>query len=95
MEKIDSDQKGFIEYSQYLRASIDSGIILSKNNLAMAFNMLDLEKKGCISAEQLMLALSHDQSNIEIWKNVVREASKNKDGMINLEEFVDMLVHKI
>ncbi|OMJ89974.1 hypothetical protein SteCoe_7762 [Stentor coeruleus] len=97
MEKLDSGRAGYIEYSQYLRASIDAGIVLSKNNLTMAFKMLDPEKKGYVSAEELMRALSEDQteSNIEIWKTIIRNASKSKEGMINLDQFIDMLAHKI
>ena len=37
MSKIDWQGNGFIEYSQYIKASIDSDIVLSNKNLTLAF----------------------------------------------------------
>ena len=95
IDNLDFDKKGYIEYSQYLKASLDTNLILSKNNVTMAFNMLDPNRTGFISAESLMQALSEDQTNINIWKKIIKEVSKNKDGMINLEEFISMIAQKM
>ena len=95
MENVDYEFKGYIEYSQYLKASIDSSVILSKNNVILAFNMLDPEKTGKISAADLMCAIQEDQTTLDVWKETINEFSNKRDGMINLEEFISTLVQKI
>ena len=91
MKQIDSEGKGWIEYSQYLRASLDISTILSRKNLITAFNMLDTQKEGYISAEKLMSALSTDESSIEVWKSVIIEAGKKGDGTIDMQQFIELL----
>ena len=94
MEQLDNDGKGYVEYSQYLRAGLDADLVLSRNNLVMAFNMLDSEKEGFITAEKLMNALSAEKNDIENWKAAIIEAGKRGEGTINLQQFIELFLYK-
>ena len=91
MKKLDTDNKGFIEYSQFLRATLDSELVFSEKNVIMAFDLLDTEKKSFITAEQLMNTLSDDE-NVEIWKKIIRDINKNIENSLTLEKFIKTLV---
>ena len=93
MSKIDREGKGFIEYSQYIKASIDSHVVMSRKNLALAFNMMDSEKKGFIRAEDLVDSLSESAGDEDVrnWKSVIKEASRKNDGLLNFDDFMKVL----
>jgi calcium-dependent protein kinase len=93
MSKIDREGKGFIEYSQYIKASIDSNVVLSRKNLGLAFNMMDSEKKGFIRAEDLVRALSDDagEDDVKSWKSAIQEVSKKNNGLLSFDDFVNIL----
>ncbi|OMJ68736.1 hypothetical protein SteCoe_33732 [Stentor coeruleus] len=91
---MDSETK-CLEYSEYLRLTLDSSMIMSRNNLVIAFNMLDVDKTGSVSAEKLMLAIGNSSQDINIWKAVIEEAVRRKDGSIELPQFIELLLHKI
>lgn len=91
--KIDVEQRGFIEYSQYLKASFDAGFILSQKNLSLAFSMLDVNKSGIISPDELIGALTEEANDEDVhsWRSIVKEVSKGKDGTISLKQFISIL----
>ena len=91
IKHIDFDKRGYIEYSQYLRAGLDSGLIFTRNNLIIAFKMLDNDKQGYINAEKLMHGLSSSFNNVETWKRILAEA-KISDGPIDLQKFLEVLL---
>ena len=63
MKEVDTNNNGFIDYTEFLRASIDSRKILSNENLKIAFKMFDKDSSGTISAAELKLVL---QGNMQI-----------------------------
>lgn len=91
--KIDIEKKGFIEYSQYLKASFDSEFILSQKNLSLAFKMLDTNKQGTISTDELIGAITEENNDddVEGWRSIVHEASKVRDGTLSLQQFITIL----
>ena len=53
MSKVDIDHSGFIDYTEFIAASIDEKKLLSKNNLKVVFEMFDTDGSGTISANEL------------------------------------------
>ena len=51
--KIDVDNSGTIDYSEFLAASICRKVMLSKQRLEKVFNMFDKDGSGSLSAEEL------------------------------------------
>lgn len=53
MAELDVDNSGFIDYSEFLIATLDSTSLLSKKTLRNTFRMLDREGSGFISVANL------------------------------------------
>ena len=49
MKIIDVDGNGFIEYEEFLRASLDKDKILTPENVKIVFQLFDINKTGSIS----------------------------------------------
>ena len=43
ISKLDQDNSGYIEYEEFLRATVDTESILTEKNLQFAFNFFDME----------------------------------------------------
>lgn len=97
MKTIDTDNNGYIEFEEFVRASIDKDKLLTEKNLKIAFDVFDKDKSGGISASELKLLLG--ESNVhtkeEVWKNMIKEIDLNGDGQISFEEFKKMMKNVI
>ena len=89
----DSDDSGFIEYSEFLKCSSDINNLVSRQNLEKAFQMMDCDNNGKLNRKEIQsildgTALSGDKK----WMKLLASADKNQDGEIDLKEFYDMLL---
>lgn len=93
METIDVDNNGFIEYEEFLRASLNKEKLLSKENIRMAFNLFDRDGSGFISKEEIKSVLGKGKAdNVEnVWEKIIEEIDLNQDGEISFEEFAEMM----
>ena len=88
MKEVDSDYNGFIDYSEFLKGSIDSNKILSVENLKLAFQMFDQDGNGKISAAELRKATSgNGLYDKQLWNEIISEVDLNGDGEIDMHEF--------
>lgn len=53
MENCDLDKNGFIEYSEFISASINKRNLMTKERLKAAFEMFDRDQDGFISQLEL------------------------------------------
>lgn len=53
MSKVDVDNSGFIDYTEFIAASIGEKKLMSKKNLQVVFAMFDKDGSGTISASEL------------------------------------------
>ena len=92
MELIDTDGNGFIEYEEFLRASMDKKKLLSKKNLKIVFDYLDKNKNGKISYDEIKAVLDGDNKmEDDIWKALVNQVDLDGDGEISFNEFEYMM----
>jgi calcium-dependent protein kinase len=93
MDMIDVDGNGYIEYEEFLRASLSKEKVLTQDNLLIAFNMFDKDRSGKITAQELKQVLGKEAQNIaeNVWSQIVNEIDLNGDGEISFVEFKQMM----
>ena len=87
MKEIDTDGNGYIDYIEFLKATMSKQKLYSKEHIKQAFDLFDLDKSGKISSEELQQVLSIGNIKNGIWQNILRQADTNSDGEIDFEEF--------
>ncbi len=88
---LDGANRGFIEYEEFLRATLDQKILLSDENLTYAFNFFDGDGCGKISVEKIKKFFINDKVSEDVFRSIFNEIDSNKDGEIDYEEFKDMM----
>ena len=96
-KNIDADNDGYIEFEEFVRASISKELIITETNLRIAFNVFDRDKSGGISPSELKYLLGeynlHAKDNL--WNKMIEQIDLNKDGQISYEEFKKMMMELI
>mmetsp|Transcript_24702 Transcript_24702/g.24391 ORF Transcript_24702/g.24391 Transcript_24702/m.24391 type:complete len:171 (-) Transcript_24702:13-525(-) len=94
IKNVDSDRDGYLEYTEFLRASAERRILLSKQNLETTFAMLDRDASGKISISELQEMLEDTiLTQNQAWQEIIKEADQNLDGEIDLKEFYTLLIN--
>ena len=52
-KRLDTDGSGSIEYNEFITVGMDKALLLSEENMRMAFDSLDKEGNGFITRENL------------------------------------------
>lgn len=96
MNEVDSDNSGFIDYTEFLKANLDVKTLFSEQNLKAAFAVFDCDGSGKISAEEIRkIFYGGKESDEKVWKEIVENIDANGDGEIDLEEFKDLVYTKV
>jgi len=92
-DSVDTDQSGYIEYSEFVLASINSKNLLKTERLEAAFKMFDKDNSGNITPAEIKTVLSAD-SNIpaNVMKAIMEQVDENGDGEISLKEFINLMI---
>ena len=84
MEMCDADQNGYLEFTEFLTATL-SWDHLETETLEAAFNAFDLDKDGNISAKELKFLLEDvdDEMDEQVWDELLREGDADRDGIVS------------
>ena len=91
---MDSDNNGYIQYEEFVRAAIDKKEFLNENVLKFAFNYFDIDKSGKITLDEIESIFKGNVVKGDIresLKTIIREVDANEDGKISFEEFVQVM----
>ena len=93
---IDTDDNGFIESEEFIRACIDPNIFMSNNYLQFAFNYFDYDKNGSISIHEIENKFyqnlkNKNETNRKLLQGMFNQIDVNKDGSISFQEFASMI----
>jgi calcium-dependent protein kinase len=90
----DGDGNGYIDYSEFLTATINWKKVLNKEKLEKVFKVFDKDSDGTISLMEIKEFFGDAGRHIEedVWKEMMNEADLNGDGQIDLDEFVKLLI---
>jgi calcium-dependent protein kinase len=93
IKKIDQDNNEYIEYEEFIRATVNLDTLLTEENLKLAFGAFDKDNSGVLDAEEIKIALGlMDSDENDIIKEIINEIDQNGDGSISFEEFKNMMV---
>ena len=89
---VDSDNSGFIDYSEFVVAAMNEKQLTTNDKLQAAFKMFDKDGSGVISASEIKEVLGFggnlDNNAIDA---IIKQVDENGDGEISFEEFVAMM----
>lgn len=89
---VDRDQNGFIEFHEFVAASVFPEDILQPEVLKQAFNDFDADGSGAIELGELRAIFSDEQEILEEdWNAMVAGVDEDGSGEISLEEFIVMM----
>jgi len=86
---LDQDMNGYIEYGEFLRATINKDLILNENNLKLAFQNFDTNGDGILSKDELKKVLG--TTNNTYIQEIIKKVDENGDGNVSFEEFSIMM----
>ena len=91
-QKIDTDKSGFIDYTEFLSASLNNSLISERKNLESVFNFIDKNKSGFISPFEFKSIFKGEfgpaQGTIE---KILKELDEDKNNKIGKEEFINSM----
>ena len=91
---VDTDNSGFIEYTEFVLAATSQSALTSQEKLHAAFRMFDKDGSGIISADEIRDVLNFGGANslsLEAVDAIIKQVDENGDGEIQFEEFVVMM----
>lgn len=62
MHDIDTDNSGYVDYSEFVTATINKAWLLSEENLKSAFLQLDKDQSGSVTISELRVVLESEGS---------------------------------
>jgi len=84
MAACDADRSGFIEFSEFLTATVNWGQVLDQKTIEAAFAIFDEDCDGRVSAKELKSTIGGTEESLddEAWQEVLKEADIDlEDGV--------------
>ena len=88
------DHSGTIEFTEWCIATIDKQLLLTTDRLRRAFNQIDEDRSGEISAAEIrrLFKIDRDDKEVDILiKKFIADANPEGGNEIEFEEFQDMM----
>ena len=91
-ESVDIDRSGFIDYSEFVVASMNEKNLLTNDKLQQAFRMFDKDNSGFISSDEIKEILGFGKTlSEEAVNDIIKQVDENGDGQISFDEFSTMM----
>jgi calcium-dependent protein kinase len=91
-EQCDLTGSGYIDYSEFVIASMRSCDLLDDKKLRVAFENFDSDKTGFISAKSLKESLAHGGSwEDDVVDKIIQQVRGGKDDLISFPDFLSIM----
>ena len=89
---VDTDNSGFIDYTEFVIASTNQKQLLTTEKLQAAFKMFDKDGSGTISSDEVKEVLGFGNALTEAQvSKIVQEVDADGNGDISFDEFEKMM----
>ena len=88
---IDTDKNGKIDYTEFLAATLEQKTFLKEERLFEAFSALDKDHNGKITKDELMSVLKLEPTDDQYVAELIKNADKNNDGVIDYKDFLEFM----
>jgi calcium-dependent protein kinase len=90
--RVDIDNSGFIDYSEFVVATMSEKNLFSEKKLKAAFKMFDADDSGYISRDEVKQSfMKITKISEEELEEIVSQVDENGDGEISFEEFKEIM----
>lgn len=93
IKKIDKDEKGYINYTEYMTASLSKRRLFTEERLEQAFKLFDEQDQGYIDIDSFKAILNKGEFALideSLWTALIQEATQGADR-IDFESFQKMM----
>ena len=96
MRDCDSDKSGYIDYTEFLTASLNWQRTLDDVQIETAFAAFDEDRNGRIDMKELQQIFPDSNVDPEdsIWRDILQEVDADGDGCIDIKEFKRLIRRK-
>ena len=94
---VDADKSGFIDYTEFIVATVNSDEFNTTEFLQAAFKLFDKDGSGSISGDEIKAVLGFSAGNkssaedAKAIDTILKQVDENGDGDISFDEFVHMM----
>ncbi|CAD8178920.1 unnamed protein product [Paramecium octaurelia] len=92
--QLDANGSGIVDFSEFITATINKEKSLSRQRIEQSFKLFDLDQNGLITKQELN-ELFDEEIDEQMWQEILDQCDTDNDGMINLNEFINLLENKI
>ena len=90
---LDGDNNDYIDYEEFLRATLDRKLLVNERILRLAFRFFDKEKIGVINKDRIMKLFVGTNMTEDVFNNIFDEIDSDKDGQIDFNDFKEMMMY--
>ena len=92
MELIDRDRSGFIDFTEFLTATLKNTKFVDRNMIEFTFQRFDMNSDGVIGTDDIKeLLVEIETPNQMVYEELLEEVDTNNDGVVDLIEFVKLM----
>ena len=90
---LDGDMNGYIDYEEFLRATIDRKLLINEKVLKLVFKFFDKENCGFIIKNRIKNDFVGSNMTDEVFNAIFDEIDLDKDGQIDFQDFKEMMMY--
>ena len=90
---LDGDNNDYIDYEEFLRATLNRKLLVNEKMLKLAFRFFDKEKLGVVSKDRIMKYFVGTNMTEEVFNNIFDEIDTDKNGIIDFNVFKEVITY--